>query len=131
MIRFYQITAGYNVIGKSRRRAIVTTLQVKLKQDMDVINPIILIYSEDPLDHVNYCQIYEFNRYYYINHIEQVRKNLYRFKCRVDVLESYKLDILNSKDVEFHNAVDVVQTIKHSEDTTERETSYILTTIGG
>lgn len=131
MIKFYQITAGYNVIGKVRNKSPIATFQIKLKQDMDFINPVILIYSEDSIDHVNYCYISEFNRYYYINHIEQVRKNLYRFKCRVDVLESYKLDILNSKDVEFHNAVDVVQTIKHSEDTVERETSYILTTIGG
>lgn len=131
MIKFYQITAGYDVIGKVRNRSPIATFQIKLKQDMDFINPEILIYSEGSLDHVNYCHISEFNRYYYINHIEQVRKNLYRFKCRVDVLESYKLDILNSKDVEFHNAVDVVQTIKHSEDTTDRETSYILTTIGG
>lgn len=131
MIKFFQITAGYDVIGKVRNRNPIATFQVKLKQDIDFINPEILIYSEDPLDHVNYCHISEFNRYYYINHVEQVRKNLYRFKCRVDVLESYKLDILNSKDVEFHNAVDVVQTIKHSENTADRETSYILSTIGG
>lgn len=131
MIKFYQITVGYDVIGKIKNKSPIATFQIKLKKGTDVLNPTILIYSENPLDHVNYCHIGAFDRYYYINHIEQVRRNLYYFKCRVDVLETYKLDILNSKDVEFHNAVDVLQTIKHGEDPIKRDVAYILTTIGG
>ena len=131
MIQFFQITTGYNVIGKTTNKKAMCTIDTPLKQDTNRLNPTILIYSDLSLEIMNYCYIDEFNRYYFIDKIEQVRKNLYRIHCKVDVLESYKLEILNAKDVDFINSVEVIQTTVNATETPIREVSYILSTIGG
>lgn len=131
MIQFFQITTGYNVIGKTTNKKAMYTIDTPLKQDTNRLNPSILIYSDLSLEIMNYCYIDEFSRYYFIDKIEQVRKNLYRIHCKVDVLESYKLEILNAKDVDFINSVEVIQTTVNATETPIREVSYILSTIGG
>lgn len=131
MIQFFQITTGHNVIGKTTNKKAMYTIDTPLKQDTNRLNPTILIYSDLSLEIMNYCYIDEFNRYYFIDKIEQVRKNLYRIHCKVDVLESYKLEILNAKDVDFINSVEVIQSTVNATETPIREVSYILSTIGG
>ena len=131
MIQFYQVTTGHNVIGKTTNKKAMYTIDTPLKQDTNRLNPSILIYSDLSLEIMNYCYIDEFNRYYFIDKIEQVRKNLYRIHCKVDVLESYKLEILNAKDVDFINSVEVIQSTVNATETPIREVSYILSTIGG
>lgn len=131
MIQFFQITTGHNVIGKTTNKKAMYTIDTPLKQDTNRLNPTILIYSDLSLEIMNYCYIDEFNRYYFIDKIEQVRKNLYRIHCKVDVLESYKLEILNAKDVDFINSVEVIQSTVNAAETPIREVSYILSTIGG
>lgn len=131
MIQFFQITTGHNVIGKTTNKKAMYTIDTPLKQDTNRLNPTILIYSDLSLEIMNYCYIDEFSRYYFIDKIEQVRKNLYRIHCKVDVLESYKLEILNAKDVDFINSVEVIQTTVNAAETPTREVSYILSTIGG
>lgn len=131
MIQFYQVTTGHNVIGKTTNRKPMHTVVSPLKQDTNRLNPTILIYSDLSLEIMNYCYIDEFNRYYFIDKIEQVRKNLYRIHCKVDVLESYKLEILNAKDVDFINSVEVIQATVNATETPVRDVSYVLSTIGG
>lgn len=131
MIQFFQITTGHNVIGKTTNKKAMYTIDTPLKQDTNRLNPTILIYSDLSLEIMNYCYIDEFSRYYFIDKIEQVRKNLYRIHCKVDVLESYKLEILNAKDVDFINSVEVIQSTVNATETPIREVSYILSTIGG
>lgn len=131
MIQFFQITTGHNVIGKTTNKKAMYTINTPLKQDTNRLNPTILIYSDLSLEIMNYCYIDEFSRYYFIDKIEQVRKNLYRIHCKVDVLESYKLEILNAKDVHFINSVEVLQSIVNATDTPVKEVSYVLSTIGG
>ena len=131
MIQFFQITTGHNVIGKTTNKKAMYTIDTPLKQDTNRLNPSILIYSDLSLEIMNYCYIDEFSRYYFIDKIEQVRKNLYRIHCKVDVLESYKLEILNAKDVDFINSVEVIQSTVNATETPIREVSYILSTIGG
>lgn len=131
MIQFFQITTGHNVIGKTTNKKAMHTIVSPLKKDTNRLNPTILIYSDLSLEIMNYCYIDEFSRYYFIDKIEQVRKNLYRIHCKVDVLESYKLEILNAKDVDFINSVEVIQSTVNATETPIREVSYILSTIGG
>lgn len=131
MIDFFQITTNHNVIGKTTNKKAMHTIDTPLKQDTNRLNPTILIYSDLSLEIMNYCYIDEFNRYYFIDRIEQVRKNLYRIHCKVDVLESYKLEILNAKDVDFINSVEVIQSTVNATGTPVREVSYVLSTIGG
>ena len=131
MIQFYQVTTGHNVIGKTTNKKAMYSVDTPLKQDTNRLNPSILIYSDLSLEIMNYCYIDEFSRYYFIDKIEQVRKNLYRIHCKVDVLESYKLEILNAKDVDFINSVEVIQSTVNATETPIREVSYVLSTIGG
>lgn len=131
MIQFFQITTGHNVIGKTTNKKAMYTIDTPLKKDTNRLNPTILIYSDLSLEIMNYCYIDEFSRYYFIDKIEQVRKNLYRIHCKVDVLESYKLEILNAKDVDFINSVEVIQSTVNATETPIREVSYVLSTIGG
>lgn len=45
---------------------------------------------------VNYCYVAEFKRYYYITASEVLHGNMVDISCDVDVLMSFKSDILNS-----------------------------------
>ena len=131
MIEFYQVRESYNTIGKTNNKAALITMNVPLKKDTDILKPELLLYATESLEVMNYCYISDFTRFYFIEDIEQVRENLYRIKCKVDVLESYKIQILNSKDIEFINSVEVLQTNINATETEPLEVSYVLSTIGG
>lgn len=65
-----------------------------LKDETSITNPEILIEIENPSG-FNYAYIPEFNRYYFINDIISVGNNLWRISMHVDVLESFKNEILS------------------------------------
>ena len=131
MIEFYQVRDSYNTIGKTNNRTALITMNVPLKKDTDILKPELLLYATESLEVMNYCYISDFTRFYFIEDMDQVRESLYRIKCKVDVLESYKLQILNSKDIEFINSVEVLQTNINATETEPLEVSYVLSTIGG
>ena len=131
MIEFYQVRESYNTIGKTNNKAALITMNVPLKKDTDILKPELLLYATESLEVMNYCYISDFTRFYFIEDMDQVRESLYRIKCKVDVLESYKLQILNSKDIEFINSVEVLQTNINAAETEPLEVSYVLSTIGG
>lgn len=64
---------------------------------LDVRNPIIQIKVSDFTSVVkyNYCHIEDLKRYYYIDDIS-AENGIVIIKCRVDVLNSFKTDILKS-----------------------------------
>lgn len=70
------------------------SLQGTLKTETSIIRPEILIEIENPSEY-NYAYIPEFNRYYFINDITSVNNNLWRISMNVDVLESFKNEILS------------------------------------
>lgn len=70
------------------------SLQGTLKDETSITNPEILIEIENPSG-FNYAHIPEFNRYYFINDIISVGNNLWRISMHVDVLESFKNEILS------------------------------------
>lgn len=86
-------------VNSSERNAInktisnQTTFTGTLKSSCSVINPSVLINAEN-LSAYNYCYIAAFNRYYFISDITSVRNGLWRIDCSVDVLMSYKNEIL-------------------------------------
>lgn len=131
MIKFYSINHDYNTVNKLYRKSSVLDLNINLLKETDRLNPELLIYSENNLELVNYCYISDFKRYYYIEKVKQIRKNLYRLNCKVDVLETYKIAIMNAKDIEFINSVKVVHSIVNATETKPKKVSYILNTIGG
>ena len=67
------------------------------KEETDILNPIILIESTSFITS-NYAFISQFGRYYYIVDITCVRKNLYRLSLKVDVLQTYRENIMENTD---------------------------------
>lgn len=64
------------------------------RNEVSVLDPIFEIESTDNLSTYNYCYILSLNRYYYITNIVAVTDKLWRIFCHVDVLMTYKPQIL-------------------------------------
>ena len=91
-IKFYYNSSEKNKIGKSLLKEL--TMDGNLRDECSVINPTILV-EHSNLSGYNYVYIPEFKRYYFITEMTIVRNNLWRISLKVDVLESFKKDILN------------------------------------
>ena len=87
-------------VNSSERQAInksigsALTLTGALRNESSVIHPSFLIEAVNPSGY-NYCYIAEFGRYYFITNITSVRTYIWRIDCSVDVLMSFKSQILN------------------------------------
>lgn len=75
----------------------VLELNGVLRQETELINPIITIETLSDISKFNYIQIPTFNRYYYITSLKVIRTNLYEIKCHCDVLNSFSSEILKNK----------------------------------
>lgn len=71
-------------------------LEIRLKQPVDIINPNIILRNDGFLLY-NYAYIPEFQRYYFIENITNKNKDTFEILLKVDVLMSFKDDILLSK----------------------------------
>lgn len=96
-----------------------------IKNGSSIITPTFLVAGES-FDY-NYCF---FNgRYYWITNITSVRNELWEVQCRVDVLASWKNDILNSKGFVKYSSSDNNQNIKDGRNVVtsnvERTASYL------
>lgn len=69
------------------------TLSGTLRNESNVINPVILISAENPTNY-NYCYIEEFKRYYYIKDFTSVRTGIWQLFLQCDVLMSFASEIL-------------------------------------
>ena len=87
-------------VNSSERQAINksldsgTTLTGSLRNESSVINPSFLIEYENPSG-FNYCYIADFGRYYFITDMTSIRTGIWKIDCSVDVLMSFKTEILN------------------------------------
>ena len=82
-----------NKIGKSLTT--ISTINGVLKDGCSIIDPVILIdYDMSALVNANYCHVGTFGRYYFIQDIVSVRSAVCELHCHVDVLESFKTQIL-------------------------------------
>lgn len=94
----YSVKDGENVINKNMVE--IATVDITLRGELELLNPVIIfkrVPSFDIFD-CNYCYFEEFNRYYFIRKIS-VSGDVYFLHLEVDVLDSYKDDILNSDSV--------------------------------
>ena len=91
-ITLYQTTSERERINKVLGSYIAMT--GTLRGESSVINPSFLIEYSNPSDY-NYCYIPSFGRYYFITNITSVRNNIWRIDCSVDVLMSFRNEILN------------------------------------
>lgn len=90
-IILYHNSSPNNKVDKSLSSE--TTLTGNLRDESNVINPEVLVESSTPLS-FNYVYIPAFHRYYYIRDIVAFRTNLWLLKLDVDVLMSFKNEIL-------------------------------------
>lgn len=93
-LNLFQNNSDKNVMWKQ-----ITTkanLEGTLREDCSIIDPIIRVegISGADLPYINYCEIVEFGRYYYIKDIVLVG-NLYELRCHIDVLMTYKDQLRN------------------------------------
>ena len=117
-----------------------------MKNDFNVLNPQIVIERDNVLYQSNYAYIPAFNRYYFITSIENLSMKLIMINFHVDVLESFKDDILEAKGYvqisenanSYLDSTDYLVQENFECDLTEvecgfdlSEQSMILTTIGG
>lgn len=91
-IIFYNNLSDPNTINKALNE--VTTLSGELKTSCDIITPNITI-SNNGMINANYCYIPEFGRYYFIVRQTILTNNVIEIDLNVDVLESFKLEILS------------------------------------
>lgn len=91
-IKLYKNHSEKNKINKSLTSEV--EYSGTLRDETSVINPVILIHATN-LSQYNYAYIPEFHRYYFIRDIVSVRNGLWRVTLSVDVLMSFKTDILN------------------------------------
>lgn len=62
---------------------------------VDMLNPVIELAGIE-VNSYNYCYVQELNRYYYIENINIAPNGVYRLSMRIDVLMTYRDDIMAS-----------------------------------
>ena len=92
-ITLYQTTAEQNRLNKTLNNAL--SLSGTLREETSVTSPSIVIEHSNPVGY-NYAYIPAFGRYYYINDITSVRNGIWRLSLSVDVLMTYRSDILQA-----------------------------------
>lgn len=73
-----------------------TTLSaVYYKEITDINNPAIQIHTQDFNSNLNYAKIG--NKFYFVNSVESMVNNMWRVQLRIDLLATYKSEILNTR----------------------------------
>ena len=90
-VSFYNNLSNYNVVNK--RLEEINTLSFTFKENSNIINPSLILKNYEG---GNYCYIEELKRYYYVKDIDLLGNGLFKINCEIDVLMSYKEDIINS-----------------------------------
>lgn len=144
MLRLYNTLDSANVINKTL--VLKKEYDLTFKEPMSVINPTLTLLIDKTVDvqECNYCYISDFERYYFIQDIQFVNNDVYKFYLECDVLESFKNDILNSygeiKKVVSEGDYSPITTnvdvrtdndLYHSNSSLITEKTMILSTIGG
>lgn len=73
----------------------VMTLTGVLREETSVLDPVFEVETAENLSLCNYAWINELHRYYYITKIISVTDRLWRLHCHVDVLMTWKPQILS------------------------------------
>ena len=75
---------------------LVATVSGTLRNETDVVNPVILI-ERDTFPDCNYMTIDAFNRSYFITEVRSVRNKIWEVHGHCDVLSSFKTQILGNR----------------------------------
>lgn len=94
-MQFYKISDIAKKINKSLPGTPALTLEGTLKDNCNILDPVITIEHSGVPDY-NYVFIQEFNRYYFMSPATQVRNNIWEVSLHVDVLFTYRQGILTA-----------------------------------
>lgn len=111
-IFFYTSSAEPNSFPKVLGEAI--RYQGELRDECDILNPVLTIEGLNPDTTFNYCYIPDFKRYYFVTESSVVRTGLIQFNLHVDVLQSWSKEILELEAIISRNEYDFNN---HLEDT--------------
>lgn len=92
---FFTNKADKRVVNKSSYITRVDTMGGNFRDEIDLSYPIFTV-KLDYVPNFNYCYIDTLDRYYYITKIRNLYNNLYEITCEIDVLMTYKSQILKS-----------------------------------
>lgn len=135
-IIFYQNNAENNRVNKNAYLTEKFRCNGTLKERTSIIAPSMLIEynlsTNKKIFDCNYCYIPKFNRYYYIQNVVSEFINLFTIELKVDVLMSYRTDILSQVGLVSRNEYNfdselvdskMIQKIDYDIDITEYENS--------
>lgn len=84
------------IVAINKNISIIDDVSATIKGALSVENPVLILqYKSDIQSNVNYVYIPEYNRYYFVTDIINLTGGRYEIHCKVDVLMSFKNDILN------------------------------------
>lgn len=125
---------------------ILTTVDIKLKRDVDVVTPRLVLKEIEGINfnEIGYAHIPDLNRYYFVTGVELVHNKMYELSLSCDVLHTYRQYIRNSEASYLRNikqgdyiktSIDSseLKTVSSTDSNVElgNENTLILTTIGG
>lgn len=113
-LTFYKQAATPNRVDKSDYLTVVGTLSnVVLKDDTNLMSPTFILKTSEKVYNSNYVYCSFTGRYYYIESIDALKGGRVAINCTIDVLYTYKNEILNSS-----------AWIERSDDTTDTSDNY-------
>lgn len=86
-VKFYRTNSPKNKIVKSLTS--IGTFSCTLKENTSVLNPVIIIATNENLYNSNYMEIPVFNRKYFITDIRSIGSDRWEVSAHVDVLDTY------------------------------------------
>lgn len=93
-INLYTTTDDRRKLSKELT-SVVNVENVNLLDDCNIKTPVFIL-SNAEWANANYLFCQEFNRYYFIDSVEYIAGNMIKLNCSVDVLMSFKNDILET-----------------------------------
>lgn len=108
-LKIYNNNSNENVLYK--HITLVNELNFNLKTDNSILQPILILKNYIG---GNYCYIDDFKRYYFINDVKLLNGGLYEIHLNVDVLMTYKEEIINNpistrKIIKLNNEIDFTE----------------------
>lgn len=91
IVKVYNNKSNKNIVNKKIEK--VQEITFDFKDDSDITNPILILQTYKT---GNYCYIPDLKRYYYIDRIELMNGGYYKLYLEIDVLMSYKDEIINA-----------------------------------
>ena len=95
IIDFYKMTELKNKINKTLENPFTLENVFFKSGNIDLVNPFIRLTAD--VTQYNYCYIRELERYYFIDNIIIESNNIKKYFLSIDVLMSYKNQIMNNK----------------------------------